>query len=334
MVHHPVDADDFDLLVLESKSSWRLSDDGVSARHTLVCRGSTKPHKVRRLPKPRIAGVQTAKVVGPPGSEIDVDEQGRVQVEFHWDRRRIGAIGASRRIRVSQGWAGVGHGFVTLPRVGDEVVVAYLDGDADQPLVVGSVHNPTRPNPLKLPEDKTVSVWRTRSSPGGEGYNEIRLDDRAGAERFSTHAQRDFEAVVENDSSTVVRRNETRRVDGDFTSRTRGVGDMRFEEGFELSTPNQATISAKRVETRSGTSTTTTRGKSRAQAGEIEQSADGTMSLSGKCVTVKGDGSIELSVGASSIRITSGGITIKGPTITISATGLCDVKGAPIQLNC
>ncbi len=156
------------------------------------------------------------------GEEIDVDAYGRVLIEHPWDRRDVGSGATSRRVRVAQGWAGAGFGFVMLPRVGEEVVIAYLDGDPDEPLVVGRVHNALVATPLDLPGDKTLSVWRSRSSPGSDGYNQILMDDAAGAERLEMHAQHDFTQAVGNDAARTVVGNDTSAVQGDQSSQVQG----------------------------------------------------------------------------------------------------------------
>ncbi|MFO0613563.1 MAG: type VI secretion system tip protein TssI/VgrG [Polyangiaceae bacterium] len=315
----PFEAQELELLVVEARSEWTRDASGAAVvRHELDCCLAGKPYRTKKIAKPRIPGVQTAKVVGAPGSEIDVDEQGRVEVEFHWDRRRLGTLGASRRVRVAQGWAGVGHGIVTFPRVGDEVVVAYLDGDADQPLVVGSVHNPTRPNPLTLPADKTLSVWRTRSSPGGDGFNEIRMDDRAGGERFTMHAQRDFESVVERDATTTVGRSETRRIGGDFTQHTTGTGEMRFREGLDLATSKRATVCAEDLTLNTKNETHDVEDSFVLSASDALVSATG-VTIAADSLDVMCRNAITLSVGGSSITIRDGEITLHAASIRLNA---------------
>lgn len=335
---HPRYELDDPYVAVRSRSTWAPSASGeVVARHAYQCLDAVHPYKPLRLDKPRIHGVQTARVVGEPGAEIDVDEHGRVIVEFFWDRRRLGssaaAINASRRIRVSSAWAGAGYGFEALPRVGDEVIVAYLDGDADQPLVVGRVHNPTRPNPLSLPAEKTASVWRSRSTPGGDGFNEIRMEDRAGAELLSMHAQQDFASAVERDAKTTVARDESRFVGRDFTSRTMGTGDMGFERGFRIDTPNGGSMSAKTLELRGHRSCSVATATNALRGGEVTIEAKGLVSIDGKPVTIHGD-TIKLTAGASSIELGNDGITISGPKITIKASGDCNVNGSAIFLNC
>jgi type VI secretion system secreted protein VgrG len=149
-------------------------------------------------PRPTLSGVQSALVVGPEGEEIHTDGFGRVRVQFHWDRHGKLDDHSSCWIRVSQGWAGSGFGMMVIPRVGQEVTVGFFEGDPDQPIVIGRVHNSKNPVPYALPEHKTRSAWRSRSTPGGDdaGYNEILFEDRAGAELFSIHAERDLHKLV------------------------------------------------------------------------------------------------------------------------------------------
>ncbi|HSO00136.1 MAG TPA: type VI secretion system tip protein TssI/VgrG [Candidatus Nanopelagicales bacterium] len=129
-------------------------------------------------------------------NEIYVDEHGRVRVQFPWDRENEFNAKSSIWMRVSQGWAGAGYGMFTIPRVGHEVLVAFLDGDPDNPIVVGRVHNGVEQPPFKLPENKTVSTLRTASSPGGGGFNELRFDDATGREHVYLQAQRDMDHLV------------------------------------------------------------------------------------------------------------------------------------------
>ena len=138
--------------------------------------------------KPTIKGTQTAIVVSDvKGEEIFPDKYGRVKVKFHWDRERKN----SAWIRVSQAWAGLNWGWITIPRVGQEVVVSYMDGDPDRPLITGRVYDEMQPVPYKLPDHKTVSTWKSRSSKGGsdKNFNEIRMEDLKGSEQLFIHAE-------------------------------------------------------------------------------------------------------------------------------------------------
>jgi type VI secretion system secreted protein VgrG len=158
---------------------------------------------IPQTPKPRIAGVQSATVVGPAGDEIYCDELGRVRVQFPWDREGKRDERSSCWMRVSQAWAGAGFGCVQIPRVGQEVLVAFYDGDPDQPVVVGRSHNTTQPVPYPLPAHKTKSTWKSDSTPRADGYNEIRYDDAQARELVYLQAQRNLQKLV--------KRNETER---------------------------------------------------------------------------------------------------------------------------
>ncbi|WP_296257947.1 MULTISPECIES: type VI secretion system tip protein VgrG [unclassified Pseudomonas] len=150
--------------------------------------------------KPRIPGSQTAVVTGPKSEEIHCDPHGRVKVQFHWDRGGQTDDKSSCWLRVATSWAGNSHGAVTIPRVGMEVLVSFLEGDPDSPLISGCLSNSANPVPYELPTHKTRSVFRSRSSPASTGFNELHLEDRSGQELIYLRAQRDMEQKVENDS--------------------------------------------------------------------------------------------------------------------------------------
>jgi type VI secretion system secreted protein VgrG len=154
-----------------------------------------------KTPKPIIRGVQSAVVVGPPGEEIHTDEFGRVRVQFHWDREGKFDDNSSCWMRVSQGWAGSGFGMINIPRVGQEVLVGFFEGDPDQPVITGRVYNNTTRVPYKLPDHKTKSTWKSDSSPNSDGFNEIMFEDAKGKELVYMQAQRDLQKLVKNNES-------------------------------------------------------------------------------------------------------------------------------------
>ncbi|MBB6156872.1 type VI secretion system secreted protein VgrG [Pseudomonas sp. JAI115] len=161
--------------------------------------------------KPRILGSQTALVTGPPGEEIHCDTLGRVKVQFHWDREGNNDGKSSCWLRVASSWAGNSHGAVTIPRVGMEVLVSFLEGDPDSPVISGCLSNSANPAPYELPTHKTRTVFRSRSSKDSTGFNELHLEDRSGQELIYLRAQRDMEQKVEHDSHLEVG-NERREV--------------------------------------------------------------------------------------------------------------------------
>ncbi|MBC3269777.1 type VI secretion system tip protein VgrG [Pseudomonas sp. SWRI81] len=154
--------------------------------------------------KPRISGYQPAVVTGPKDLEIHCDEYGRVKVQLAWDRDGELNEHSSCWLRVASGWAHDHYGSVLIPRVGMEVLVGFIDGDADKPLVMGCLPNAATPVPLDLPADKTRSVLRSQSSPGGGGYNELRIEDKKGAEEIYLRAQRNWTQHVLNDQQVQV----------------------------------------------------------------------------------------------------------------------------------
>ena len=171
--------------------------------------------------RPRIVGVQTATVVGPAGEEIHTDAFGRVKVQFHWDREASGDEHSSCWIRVMQAMGGSGWGFTFIPRVGMEVVVTFVNGDPDQPIVTGSVFNGANPPALNLPAEKTRTTIRSCSTHSTGGFNELRFEDSAGDEEIYLHGERDWNTEIKNDLTRQVGQDERQRVVRD---RQRDVG--------------------------------------------------------------------------------------------------------------
>ena len=165
----------------------------------------------RTTAKPLVHGLQSAVVVGPSGAEVYPDEYGRVKVQFYWDRQGELDENSSCWIRVAQTWAGNGWGAVQIPRVGQEVVIAFLDGDPDRPVIVGCLYNGSNKPPYALPANATQSGVRSRSSTGATAgnYNEIRFEDKKGAEQLSLQAEKDYQLVVKKDSSVTIGGNKT-----------------------------------------------------------------------------------------------------------------------------
>ncbi len=213
---HPADDGDYAFTAVEHSATDPnvpgISVGAVTYANTFTCIPATVPARPARLtPKPRTAGPVTAKVVGPAGEEIHPDEYGRVKVLFPWDRVNPADDTASCWLRVSDPWAGAGWGAQFLPRVGTEVVVDFLHGDPDRPIVTGRVVNADHMRPYALPAKKTQSGFKTRSTPNGgeEDFNELRFEDKKGEEDVYVHAQKDMHRVVENDDDLKVGHDQT-----------------------------------------------------------------------------------------------------------------------------
>ncbi|WP_240360231.1 type VI secretion system tip protein VgrG [Pyxidicoccus caerfyrddinensis] len=186
------------------------------------------PFRPRRLtPLPQIAGPQTATVTGPAGEEIHTDAHGRIKVQFHWDREGKRDEKSSCWVRVGQPWGGPAWGDVWLPRIGQEVIVRFLEGDPDRPLVAGAVYNGIHPVPYALPDEKTKSTRKSASSLGSDGFNEVRIEDSMGDEEVFTHAQKDEALLTENDKAQEVRGFEDLLVKKDRRRRVEGHQELR-----------------------------------------------------------------------------------------------------------
>lgn len=210
LIHHPRADQNRDYLVTAAHYEL-LSDDYVSNAEDAAARHFTcdfaaigkehnyRPERVVR--KPVVQGPQTAIVVGTAGEEIYTDKYGRVKVQFHWDRLGKADEKSSCWIRVSQSWAGNRWGALFIPRIGQEVIVDFLEGDPDRPLVTGSVYNSDTMPPYPLPENATRSAIKSNSSKGGAGFNELRFEDKKDKEEFFVQAERDFNRVVKNNDT-------------------------------------------------------------------------------------------------------------------------------------
>ncbi len=172
-----------------------------------------------RREKPVVRGPQTARVVGPTDEEIWTDKYGRIKVQFHWDREGVFDENSSVWVRVAHPWAGNRWGAIHIPRVGNEVVVEFLEGDPDRPLVTGSVYNADNMPPYALPEHKTQSGIKTRSSKKGTeaNFNEIRFDDNKGHEELHIQAERNMSTLVKHDQSLTVQADRKVTVHGNET---------------------------------------------------------------------------------------------------------------------
>ena len=168
-----------------------------------------------RTPRPTIKGIQTAIVVGPAGEEVYTDEHGRVKVQFHWDRQGKRDARSSCWIRVSQIWAGAAWGTMYIPRIGHEVVVDFLEGDPDRPLIVGRVYHGANVPPYPLPANKTTSTMKSNSSPGGEGSNEFRFEDKKGQEEIYLHGQKNWTIRILNNKDQNIGHDENLHVQND-----------------------------------------------------------------------------------------------------------------------
>ncbi|WP_257644909.1 type VI secretion system Vgr family protein [Escherichia fergusonii] len=304
-------------------------------------------------PKPLIDGPQTAVVTGPPGEEIFCDEHGRVRVKFTWDRYNAADQDSSCWVRVSQAWAGTGFGNLAIPRVGQEVIVDFLNGDPDQPIIMGRTYHQDNRSPGSLPGTKTQMAIRSKTYKGS-GYNELMFEDRTGQELLSMHAQKDMDTRVLHDRKTTVIHDHTENVGHD--QKVRIKKDRKVLIGHDLRQVvlnNQRTTTLKNKKEFTGLTSRETVGvlKVVTVGGVYQTTVVGEMNTTViaaqteevgllKRVTVTGPldvsskTSITFTCGASSIEMdASGKVTIKGTEFDFSATGPVAIKGKDVDIN-
>ena len=302
----------------------------------------------RHTPKPIVQGPQTAIVVGKAGEEIHTDKYGRVKVQFHWDRYGTNDQNSSCWVRVSHPWAGKGWGMIAIPRIGQEVIVEFLEGDPDRPIITGRVYNADQMPPYALPGNMTQTGIKTRSTLGGgvANFNEIRFEDKKGDEQLYIHAEKNQDIEVENDETHSVGNDRKKTVDHDETTHVKHdrtetvdnnetitIGNDRTEtvngnekiniakNRTESVTGNEnVSITGNRDESVQGNETVSVTGKldhSIMGAASYTSPTSITLNVGGSTVEIKPT-SITLSFGASSIKIDAMGIAQMGPKISLN----------------
>jgi type VI secretion system secreted protein VgrG len=309
-------------------------------------------------PRPRIAGTQSAVVVGPAGDDdIFTDKYGRVKVQFAWHREGTKDAKSSCWVRVGTFWAGKQWGAIHIPRIGQEVIVAFEEGDPDRPIIVGSVYNAEQMPPYALPDNKTQCGIKSRSSPGGveEDFNQLRFEDKKKSEEVYFHAQKDFNRVVENNDTLKVGSDDSEHCpDGSQTieiykNRTETVktGDEKvtIEQGNRTITVDKGddthTVKTgnRLVEVKTGNDTHKVETGNRVV--EIDTGNDTltiktgnqTVTLNSGESTTEAAQSITLKVGASSIKIDPSSITLQSPTIKLQGQAQVQVQAPIIQVT-
>ncbi len=277
---------------------------------------SQKFRPFQRTRKALVQGVQTAKVVGPSGEEIYVDNYGRVKVKFHWDRLGHSDGEDSCWVRVAQIWAGNNWGWMSIPRVGQEVIVDFLEGDPDRPIVVGRVYNQEEMPPYTLPDNKTQSGIKSRSSPGGgaANFNEFRFEDKAGSEEVYLHAEKDWKIMVEHDETEDVTHDNTITIGHNRTETVSNDESITISHNRTESVGNEESITI-------GTKRSTSIG----QKDELSVGQEQSISV-GQKITVTAGMEITLQAGPNTIKLGPAGITIQTPAIVT-------IQGSLVKIN-
>ncbi len=310
-----------------------LEDAGPPFRCSFGAVGSKYSFRPQPIAvKPTVQGPQTAVVVGKAGEEIWTDKYGRVKVQFHWDRLGKDDEKSSCWVRVSQNWAGKGWGSMFIPRVGMEVVVSFLEGDPDKPLITGCVYNGDAMPPYALPAEQTKSTIKTNTSKGGTGFNEIRFEDKKDAEEIFVQAEKDYNRVVKNNDTLKV--GFEKKDKGDQTITIKNDQSLDVGNDQKIVIGNNLTLSVKKdqTDTIDNNLTVTVKGEeSRTVNKDQVIKVDGDQKLTvGKTCVIEATSSIEFKVGGSSIKIEPAKITIKSVQVAVQGSGPVAVKSGAV----
>jgi type VI secretion system secreted protein VgrG len=291
------------------------SDEAVADPYqveiTTIPYGQGQPpfRPARTTPKPMILSSQTATVVGPGGEEIFTDKYGRVKVQFHWDRHGKLDSGSSCWVRVAQPWAGNKWGAMFIPRIGMEVLIHFLEGDPDQPIITGCVYNPANMPPYTLPDEKNKSGIKSYSTKGGGGHNELRFDDTKGSEQIYIHGEKNLDIRIKNDAKQIIMNDQHLLVNNDKKEKVKGdshlnvVGDVKEKVNGSISRQADSNIQEK--------------------AGQ-KYAMDAGMEVhlkAGMKVVIEAGTQVTMKVGGNFVDISPAGVTIQGTMVLINSGG-------------
>jgi type VI secretion system secreted protein VgrG len=326
---------------------------GPVYRNSFVCIPDSVVFRPARITaKPVMRGCQTAIVTGPRGEEIYPDKYGRVKVQFHWDREGKRDENSSCWIRVSQVHAGKGWGMMLIPRVGEEVIVDFLEGDPDRPIIVGRVYHAENMPPYELPSSKNLYGLKSNSTQGGGGFNEYVFDDTKGSELIREHGQYDKESVIEHDLRNTIHNNRTDQIDVDDSETVGNNQQVSIGNNQTISVGNNRALKVgnnQNVEVGNNRTLTVAENRSASVGGDDDLTVSGAQKIGvSGAIEISSDTSITLTVGGSSIKIEPASVSIKSvkvtvegeamieskaPMITSQADAINEVKGAMVKLN-
>ena len=258
--------------------------------------------------RPVMDGPQIAIVTGPEGEEIHCDQYGRVKVRFPWDRYSENDEHSSAWLRVSQGWAGGQYGFIALPRIGHEVIVSFLDGDPDQPIITGRTWHAATTPPYALPEHKTRTTLKTQSHKG-EGNNELRFEDEADQEQIYVHAQKDLDLLTENNRTEVIKNDSHRTVAKDEFSHIKGN--------------DHSTVDGEKRESIGGDFSLIANGSqhSKQDKNQLIEAGSEIHHKAGMKIVIEAGAEVTLKAGGSFVKVDPSGVTVSGPMVKLNSGG-------------
>jgi len=338
LVDHPDQSHDHEWLITQvdheaTASGYRAGQTDEPSRYSnqVVCIPSDVPfHPLRLARRPFVQGPQTALVVGPKGDEIYPDKFGRVKVQFHWDRAGKYDADSSCWIRVSQAWAGKGWGAVSLPRIGQEVIVDFLEGDPDQPIITGRVYNGEEMPPYALPDQMTKTVLKTNSSKGGEGFNEFRFEDKKGEEQIFIHAEKNLDIRVKNNEYETVTKDFHLIVEQDKFVQTKNDHHETIERDYAqaVGRDHHLKVTGKQALEVDGSRSLKVSGDVAEQFGQnySSQVSMAAYLKAGMTIVLEAPTGITLKCGGNSVVLDPSGVTI-------AASGLVTIQGSMVMIN-
>lgn len=343
--NHHIDDQNGEYLITSAnfniKGDEIFSAGGASSECVFSCSftaiKSSKPFRSPRItPKPTISGPQTAFVTGKSADEICTDKFGRVKVKFHWDHHNKADENSSCWIRVAQIWAGRKWGAMYIPRIGQEVIVEFLEGNPDRPIITGRVYNAKAKPPYDLPGNQTISTLKSNSSKGGEGFNEIRFEDKKGDEQIFIHGEKNLDIRVKNDRFETIGNNRHMVVENEKFEQVKNHRNEFVEQNHleEIGGERNLKVVGKEAKEVGESLSLTVKGDViEVFKGEHSEETTNDYYLKAKNVVIEGLDNITLSVGESYIAIESSKIEINAPTIKVEGSSMTEIKGGTVKIN-
>lgn len=333
--NHPSDAQNAQYLItsikhqIEQSPDYRTEDnvdEPYTNNFTCIATGEGSPpfRPERKTPKPIVQGSQTAFVVGLEGEEIFTDKYGRVKVQFHWDREGKNDADSSCWVRVAQAWAGNTWGMMFIPRIGMEVIVEFLEGDPDQPIIKGCVYNKAAMPPYTLPDEKTKMTIKSDSSKGGQGFNEFRFEDKKGSEQVFIHGEKDLDVRIKNDrrewtgndQHLVVKRDRREKIDRDTHLIVKRDQIEKIERDRHIEVKGKEA-----VKITGSQSSKVTGNVGKEIGGNKSEEVTGALYVKGMNIVIEATAQLTLKVGGNFVNINAGGVQINGTMVLINSGG-------------
>lgn len=314
--HHPIE---------EWNTNWLITSVNYEGRQPQVLEEFTEgtshfesrfqcipwsvPYRLAQIDKPRIHNIDTAMVTGPENEEIYCDEHGRVKVQFHWDRNGQADEKTSCWLRTSQGWAGNQYGQFVLPRIGHEVIVSFLHGDPDKPIITGSLYNGNNKPPYTLPEHKTRSTFKTSSSIGADNFNELRFEDKKSSEQIYVHAAKDMDSQIRNNRTSEIF-NDDHLV-------------VHHDQFHQITKDNHLTVQSDNLSSLKGDAHQQVSGsiQQKIQGSRLEQIGTELHIKVGNKAVLDAGSELTITTGSSTMKLDSGGIHLLGAAIDLNKGG-------------